>query len=77
MESMHFVIYTKFSFLHFLGVSSYSGPLITTIGVHILATEVFKFNFLNFYIAETRLYILSKFVQFTLNKQYSMQIKFL
>jgi len=37
------------------------------VGVQILQTEVNKFNF-NFYIAETRLYILSKHVQFMLNK---------
>jgi len=32
-------------------------------GIHILGTEVFKFNFLNLYIAETGLYILSKLIQ--------------
>jgi len=37
--------------------------------IHVLATEVFKFYFVNFYIAETRLYILLKLTQFTLNKQ--------
>jgi len=30
--------------------------------------DVFKFNFLNFYMLETRLYILLKLVQFVLNK---------
>jgi len=33
-----------------------------------LATEVLKYNFLNFYIAKTMLCILLKFVQVTLNK---------
>jgi len=33
-----------------------------------LATEVLKYNFLNFYIATTMLCILLKFVQVTLNK---------
>jgi len=37
-------------------------------GVHILETEVFKFNFLNFYILQIRLYILLKLAQFTLHK---------
>ena len=32
-------------------------------------TEVFKYNFLMFYITKTVLYILLKFVQLTLNKQ--------
>jgi len=34
----------------------------------ILESEIFKFNFLNFCITETRLYILLKLAQFTLNK---------
>jgi len=33
-----------------------------------LETDIFKLNFLNFYILETRLYILLKLVQFALNK---------
>jgi len=37
-------------------------------GITILETEVFKFNFSKFHISETRLSILLKLVQFTLNK---------
>jgi len=34
----------------------------------VVETEVFKLNFFHFHISETRLYILLKLVQFTLNK---------
>jgi len=33
-------------------------------GVHMLETDVFKFNFLKVYIIETGLYVLLKLVQF-------------
>jgi len=36
--------------------------------IHILETEVLKVKFLNFYIWETRLYILLKLVLFMLKK---------
>jgi len=37
-------------------------------GVHMLETNVFKFNFLNLCTSAIRLYILLKLLQFTLNK---------
>jgi len=37
-------------------------------GVHMLETDVFMLNFLNFCISETRLYILLKRLKLTLNK---------
>ena len=36
--------------------------------VHVLETDVFKFNFLNFYISEITVYFSLKLAQSTLNK---------
>jgi len=38
---------------------------VTNLAFIILESEVFKYNFLNIYIAKTMLYILLKFIQWT------------
>ena len=49
-------------------IVSYGSSFSNWLSFTMLETEVFKCNFLNFYIAKTMLRILLKFVQLTLNK---------
>ena len=73
VESMHFVV-TECSLCHSLGSSDLQDHNLTptatrsvTLGVHILETELVSFIFLNFHVAENRLYILLKLVWITLS----------